>query len=155
MKQYFIYKIEVGSVAIAQDGGKITNIILSKNFDGKDFAKKETPLIKKAAKQLADYFEGKLKKFNLPLAPEGTAFQKKVWNALTKIPYGKTKSYKEIAAAVDNPKAVRAVGGANNKNPIFIVVPCHRVIGSDGSLTGYACGIKMKKHLLDFEKKNK
>ncbi|MDR0646261.1 MAG: methylated-DNA--[protein]-cysteine S-methyltransferase [Elusimicrobiota bacterium] len=151
MKNYFIYKMPVGKIALAQTDGKITDITLAKNFDKKDFVKKETRFIKKAAKQLEDYFAGKLKKFDLPLAPEGTAFQKSVWTALTKIPYGQTRSYKDIAIAIKNPKAARAVGGANNKNPIFIVIPCHRVIGADGSLTGYACGLGIKKRLLDIE----
>jgi len=116
------------------------------------YTKKETPLIKKAARQFSEYFEGKRKSFKLPLNFSGTDFQMKVWKALQNIPYGKTVSYGEIAARTGNPKACRAVGMANNRNPIAIIVPCHRVIGHDGSLTGYAGGLKLKQHLLELEK---
>lgn len=105
-----------------------------------------------AAEQLRAYFDGTLKTFDLSLAPEGTPFQLKVWEELQKIPYGKTISYKTLAQRLGNPKAVRAVGAANGKNPLPIVIPCHRVIGSDGSLTGYAGGLSIKKSLLDFER---
>ena len=151
MKNYFTYKTEIGLVAIAQSGGKITNLAPAKNFDAGNCVKKETPLLKKAAGQLADYFDGRRTKFNLPLAPGGTPFQKAVWAALCAIPCAQTRTYADIARAVKNPKAARAVGGANNKNPIFIVIPCHRVIGADGSLTGFACGLNVKKKLLALE----
>jgi len=104
--------------------------------------------------QLQEYFAGKRKVFDLELAPSGTDFQKKVWQALLKIPYGKTATYKEIAAAIGHPKAARAVGMACNKNPIAIIIPCHRVVGSNGSLTGYAGGLEMKKRLLELELNN-
>ncbi len=102
--------------------------------------------------QLRAYFNGELKQFDLPLAPVGTPFHLKVWQALRSIPYGELVSYKSIAAAVGNPKAVRAVGGANAKNPIPIIVPCHRVIGSNGSLTGFGGGLDTKRRLIDLEK---
>jgi methylated-DNA-[protein]-cysteine S-methyltransferase len=102
--------------------------------------------------QLRAYFKRELKQFDLPLAPEGTPFQLKVWQALRTIPYGALVSYKTIAAAVGNPKAVRAVGAANGKNPIPIIVPCHRVIGSDGSLTGFGGGLETKQRLIDLER---
>lgn len=105
-------------------------------------------------KQLDEYFAGKRKTFDLRLNPKGTPFQKKVWAALCEIPYGKTASYKEIAQAVGNPDAARAVGMACNKNPIAIVIPCHRVVGSNGALTGYASGLDRKKQLLEFEQSN-
>lgn len=108
--------------------------------------------LKEAEKQLDEYFRGERKKFLLKLQIEGTEFQKKVWNELQNIPYGATKSYKDIACAINNPKAVRAVGGANNKNRIAIIIPCHRVIGSNGSLTGYAGGLWRKEWLLNHEK---
>ncbi|WP_458701384.1 methylated-DNA--[protein]-cysteine S-methyltransferase [Sulfurospirillum sp. 1307] len=109
-------------------------------------------IISTCKEQLDKYFAGKLKKFTIPLDfKSGTEFQKKVWNALLKIPYGKTISYKQLAGMIENPKAIRAVGGANNKNPIPIIVPCHRVIGSNGKLVGYASGLKIKKYLLDLE----
>lgn len=102
--------------------------------------------------QLRAYFKGRLTRFDLPLAPEGTPFQLKVWQALRAIPYGQLASYKDIAQAVGNPKAVRAVGGANSKNPIPIIVPCHRVVGSNGSLTGFGGGLETKKRLIDLER---
>ena len=101
--------------------------------------------------QLTEYFEGKLHNFSLSLAPHGTPFQQKVWNALLQIPYGETRSYQDIARAIGNPKAVRAVGGSNARNPIAIVIPCHRVIGASGKLTGYAGGLQYKRALLDLE----
>ncbi|WP_263164329.1 methylated-DNA--[protein]-cysteine S-methyltransferase [Streptomyces sp. SCSIO ZS0520] len=102
--------------------------------------------------QLAAYFAGELKEFDLPLAATGTAFQQRVWRALLDIPYGETRSYGELATALGNPKASRAVGLANGRNPVSIIVPCHRVIGADGSLTGYGGGIERKRGLLDFER---
>lgn len=104
-----------------------------------------------ATKQLDAYFNGQIKDFDLPLDLEGTDFQKRVWNELLKIPFGKTKSYMDIARAIGDPKTIRAVGMANGSNKIAIIVPCHRVIGSDGSLTGYAGGMARKKWLLEFE----
>jgi methylated-DNA-[protein]-cysteine S-methyltransferase len=103
--------------------------------------------------QLQDYFRGELRKFDLPLAMEGTDFQLRVWNALRAIPYGETISYAQLAERIGNPKAVRAVGLANGSNPIPIIIPCHRVIGSDGSLTGFGGGLSTKKKLLDLENK--
>ena len=104
-----------------------------------------------AKEQLREFFEGKRRAFELPLDLRGTPSQKKVWQALTRIPYGKTISYGEQARRLGNPGAARAVGGANNRNPIAIIIPCHRVIGSSGHLTGYASGLKIKKFLLDLE----
>ncbi|KYN23797.1 cysteine methyltransferase [Vibrio cidicii] len=104
-----------------------------------------------ALTQLDEYFSGKRTQFDLPIAAKGTAFQMQVWQALTTIPYGETWSYQELANAIGNPKAVRAVGLANGKNPVSIVVPCHRVIGKNGKLTGYAGGIERKRWLLDKE----
>ncbi|MEZ9886529.1 methylated-DNA--[protein]-cysteine S-methyltransferase [Vibrio splendidus] len=106
-----------------------------------------------ATKQLDEYFAGKRTSFDLPLQPKGTDFQLKAWVALTTIPYGETISYGEQAKRMDNPKAVRAVGGANGKNPFSIVVPCHRVIGANGTLTGYTGGMNRKEWLLSFELK--
>lgn len=102
-------------------------------------------------RELEEYFEGKRKIFTVPCVMEGTEFQKKVWTALTEIPYGETRSYKEIAVQTGNPKACRAVGMANHRNPIAIIVPCHRVVGSNGKLTGYAGGIDAKEKLLELE----
>lgn len=108
-------------------------------------------LFREATRQLEAYFSGKLESFDLKLAPEGTEFQKSVWKALCKIPYGETRTYKDIAASVGKPKAYRAVGLANNRNPIAIIVPCHRVIKSNGKLTGYASGLDVKAFLLKLE----
>nr|MBO2498022.1 [Fe-S]-binding protein [Bacillota bacterium] len=102
-------------------------------------------------KQLAEYFDGKRRRFDLPVDLYGTPFQLRVWRELKKIPYGEVRSYKELARAIGSPKAVRAVGGANNKNPVPILVPCHRVIGSNGSLVGYGGGLSIKEYLLKLE----
>ncbi|MEW5676613.1 methylated-DNA--[protein]-cysteine S-methyltransferase [Flavobacterium enshiense] len=113
---------------------------------------KTIPLeLKDAVKQLQEYFEGKRTTFNFPINPKGTDFQQKVWKALLEIPYGKTTSYMDLSKKLGDVKAIRAVASANGKNPLWIVVPCHRVIGSDGSLTGYAGGLWRKKWLLEHE----
>jgi methylated-DNA-[protein]-cysteine S-methyltransferase len=109
------------------------------------------PLLRQAATQLQAYFGGQLREFHLTLDMQGTDFQKRVWRQLQTIPYGETRSYAQIASAIGTPKAVRAVGSANGSNPIAIVVPCHRVIGSSGRLTGYGGGLPLKKRLLELE----
>lgn len=110
-----------------------------------------TPMLDEVERQLAEYFAGTRSRFDVPLDFKGTDFQKKVWHALLTIPFGETRSYSQIAAQVGNPKAVRAVGAANGKNPISIVAPCHRVIGASGQLTGFAGGLKAKNYLLALE----
>ncbi len=112
-------------------------------------------ITKKTVSQLEEYFNGKRKSFDLPLAFNGTPFQVNVWKSLIDIPYGETKSYSEQADSIGNPKAVRAVGGANNKNKIAVIIPCHRVVGKSGKLVGYAGGIHIKKYLLELESRNK
>ena len=109
------------------------------------------PLLLEAADQLRAYFAGELRDFDLPLAPGGTAFQRDVWDAVSAVPYGRTASYAEIAAAVGRPAACRAVGAANGRNPLPVIVPCHRIIGSAGGLTGYGGGLDRKRSLLDLE----
>ena len=109
------------------------------------------PILLEASKQLEEYFSAKRKTFDVKLSPEGTSFQLKAWQALSKIPFGQTRSYGEQAQMIGLPKAVRAVGAANGKNPISIIVPCHRVIGKDGSLTGFGGGLSAKKKLLELE----
>lgn len=109
------------------------------------------PILSAAQQQLSEYFAGARQQFDLPLDFEGTSFQKQVWQALLAIPYGETRSYKQIAEQLGNPKAVRAVGAANGKNPISIIAPCHRVIGSSGKLVGFAGGLDNKKVLLNLE----
>lgn len=116
-----------------------------------DAVLQDTPLLLEAKRQLEEYFSGLRASFSLPLNPQGTAFQKKVWQQLEAIPYGQTRTYGQIAAAVGQPTASRAVGGANHNNPIAIVIPCHRVIGANGKLTGYAGGLDIKEMLLRLE----
>ena len=143
----YSYDTIIGKIFIAEKNGFIAQVY----FKEISAEKKETALIKKTYLELAEYFNGKRQIFNVPLSPEGTPFQKKVWEELKKIPYGQTATYKEIAKGIDNEKACRAVGMANNKNPIAIIIPCHRVIGSNGSLTGYAGGLTVKNKLLQIE----
>ena len=112
---------------------------------------KERELLSEAQQQLQEYFEGRRRQFSLPVAPRGTAFQQRVWAELQKIPWGTTATYRDIAQRIGQPTAVRAVGSANGRNPVAIVIPCHRVIGSDGSLTGYAGGLATKRRLLQLE----
>lgn len=122
---------------------------LAPSLDGDD---KPVAILRKTVQQLDEYFRGERRSFDLPLSPRGTEFQKKVWKALSRIPYGKTFSYTEVALKIANARAVRAVGSANGKNPLSIIVPCHRVIAADGSLGGYAGGLDKKGRLLQLEK---
>ncbi|MDR3259443.1 MAG: methylated-DNA--[protein]-cysteine S-methyltransferase [Fusobacteriaceae bacterium] len=152
-KYVYFYETIIGSVGIAANEEYITNLYFGKTPD-KNLPIKETELIKNAFAELKEYLEGKRKKFELPLKAEGTDFQKMVWNALLNIPYGETKSYQDIAIEIGNPKACRAVGLANNRNPIAIFIPCHRVIGKNGKLVGYGGGIHNKEILLNLEKES-
>ncbi len=149
MSGFAIYECALGFFRIDYVDDAV--IALNKVIDKfQDFGKK-TPLTEAVFVELNEYFAGKRKTFTFKYTLQGTEFQKKVWAALCDIPYGETRSYKELAIAVGNPKACRAVGMANNKNPISIAVPCHRVIGSDGKLVGYASGLDMKIYLLKLE----
>jgi methylated-DNA-[protein]-cysteine S-methyltransferase len=118
---------------------------------GGEPARSDDTLLLDAAAQVSAYFAGELREFDLPLAPRGTEFQRRVWDAVSAIPYGSTASYSEIAAVVCTPAACRAVGAANGRNPLPVIVPCHRVIGMAGELTGYGGGIDRKRALLDLE----
>jgi methylated-DNA-[protein]-cysteine S-methyltransferase len=118
---------------------------------GGDWREGDHRLLREARRQLAEYFAGRRRSFDLPLAPEGTGFQREVWHALATIPYGETVSYAQLAARIGRPKAMRAVGAANGRNPLPIVLPCHRVIGADGSLTGFGGGLDTKRFLLELE----
>ena len=140
---------------MAEEGGKITRLYLRAQDVPAGSGQEQTPVLQEALRQLGEYFDGTRKVFDLPLQPRGTAFQQRVWRALCDIPYGQTRSYTHLAAQIGRPKACRAVGMANHKNPIPILIPCHRVVGADGSLTGYAGGLAMKKALLDLESKYK
>ena len=152
MEKIFFYDTPVGKICIGEDNGAITRVTWTQL--PKSYIQEETELILRCKKQLEEYFAGKRKTFDLPLAPKGTAFQQRVWKALQDIPYGELRTYQEIALAVDNPKGCQAVGGANGKNPIAILIPCHRVIGKDGSMTGYSGGLEKKEWLLELEKQN-
>jgi len=154
MKYIFFYQTKIGIIGIVENDGAVTNVYFPDEIIPSGMEMKETGLIKKAGEQINEYFSGKRSNFDIPLAPEGTEFQKNVWNVLKKIPYGKTFSYKQVAAAVGNPKASRAVGMANNRNPIPLFIPCHRVIGSNGKLVGFAGGLDLKESLLKLEKEN-
>lgn len=144
----------LGLIGISEIGGSITDLFIVKDKRPENFAGYETPVLKEAKKQLMEYFAGFRKQFYLPLAPEGTEFQKTVWAVLCKIPYGETRSYKQVAAAIGRPNAYRAVGMANRNNPVMIITPCHRVIGSNGKLVGFAAGLDIKEKLLNFEKRH-
>ena len=151
MKIFKTISTPIGDISIAADYDCITNIIFGSLVpDAKAIT---SAVLEKAASQLLEYFAGTRKIFDLPLKFGGTAFQNRVWRELLSIPYGETISYKTLAERTGNAKACRAVGMANNKNPIPIVIPCHRVIGADGKLTGYASGLDIKKFLLELEQK--
>lgn len=151
----YTYKTPLGPLTLAEENGSLTNCSFGTSAKLPQNADiRETKLLKEAWRQLQQYFNGERKTFNLPLAPQGTAFQQAAWQALLTIPYGQTASYKDMAIKVGNPKACRAIGMANNKNPIGIIIPCHRVIGSNGKLIGYAGGLDIKQKLLSLEKEN-
>lgn len=148
-----IIKTPLGFATLEGDNLGIVKITITSNeFEVSTFIPNS---LKDAVNQLVEYFDGKRTEFDLKLNPQGTDFQKKVWNELLRIPFGKTISYLELANKIGDIKAIRAVANANSKNPLWIVVPCHRVIGSNGSLIGYAGGLDRKKWLLDFENNNK
>ena len=140
----------VGLLYLAADAERLYELRFGRQAHGAEPG--ETPVLREAVRQLEAYFAGRLRAFDLPLRPEGTDFQRRCWNALMEIPYGETASYGDIAARIGNPRACRAVGLANNRNPISIVIPCHRVVGRDGSLTGYGGGLAAKEWLLKLER---
>ena len=139
-------KTPIGPLTLEADENAVTAIRF-----GAGGAQDASPLLDAAEAQLREYFAGARRTFDLPLAPHGTAFQQRVWAALRAIPYGETRTYGELAAAIDSPNASRAVGMANHRNPIPIIIPCHRVIGANGTLTGYAGGLEIKRRLLALE----
>ena len=142
-------KTPLGIAEITGDEHGVSKIEI---LDQGEFQQEQIPKeLKAAVNQLSAYFSGELKNFTFKMNPSGTAFQKQVWEALNKIPFGETRSYLQLSKELGNVKAIRAVASANGKNPLWIATPCHRVIGSDGSLTGYAGGLWRKKWLLDFE----
>jgi methylated-DNA-[protein]-cysteine S-methyltransferase len=147
----FYYQTAIGQTGIAERDGQITHLFLPNDTWHHDFRVCETPLLKTAADQLQSYLQGDLRAFSLPLAPAGTLFMQQVWACLGKIPYGQTASYQAIADLIGAPRAARAVGMANHRNPIPIFIPCHRVVGANGSLTGYRGGLELKQRLLAIE----
>ena len=148
MKQAIINTPLGRSIIKGNDFGISSIIVVDEDFPLSSSIPQE---LEECVNQIAKYFDGTLKEFSVTLKPEGTEFQKRVWNEIIKIPYGKTISYMDLSKKLGDIKSIRAVANANGKNPIWIIIPCHRVIGSDGSLTGYAGGLHRKKWLLDHE----
>lgn len=154
MKRYgpVLYRdYPIGTLGLMDDGQGLSRVYLRQEGVRYGFPEGETPLTGQAAEELNEYFCGKRSAFTVSLSPHGTEFQLAVWRALRNIPYGQTRTYGEIAAAVGRPKAARAVGMANHDNPLLIFTPCHRVVGKNGSLTGFACGLEVKRRLLELE----
>lgn len=149
-----LYDSPVGKLLITERDEHIVELIF---WQGGAFSNNDTTAktALACAKELDAYFTGQLRQFSVPINAQGTDFRKKVWDALLTIPYGEAISYKELAVIIGQPSAVRAVGGANHNNPISIIIPCHRVIGADGSLTGYGGGLDNKEYLLSLEKRHK
>lgn len=152
MKIQYQYQTDLGMLYIVQEDDAIAEVGILQPNQIIPYETRETSLIQNAYQQLKEYFQGERQTFQLPLAPKWTPFQQKVWKTLQTIPYGETWSYLQMAKAIGNPKACRAVGMANHRNPIGIIIPCHRVIGSNGDLVGYASGLDMKRYLLNLEK---
>ncbi len=151
----FVRETAIGPIGIEGNQGSITALYLpNKAVELQGSEETESPIIHEAFRQLELYLDGQLREFDLPLKPEGTSFMKRVWEKLVKVPYGKTASYKDLAIAAGNPKATRAVGMANARNPIAIFIPCHRVIGSSGKLVGFGGGLELKSWLLALEARN-
>lgn len=164
-----LYNSPIGVLKISEQNGKITSLGLYGKSDeamccaelqqkqsihnnGQCTGEQHSKLLAEACRQLDEYFQGQRKQFDLPIDYRGTPFQEKVWKELRNIPYGETRSYEDIAMGVGSPKAVRAVGQANHRNPILLIIPCHRVIHKNGDISGFACGIETKKYLLDLER---
>ncbi len=153
MKKTYAFETKIGLISVTELNEAIVAISFGHQKD--DQKVQETPLLCQAARQIREYLEGERKKFDLPCQAQGSAFQKKVWEILKAIPYGETWTYQQVAQKAGNAKAARAVGMANHHNPLPIVIPCHRVIGSNGRLTGYAGGLAIKKSLLELESQYK
>ncbi len=153
--KYFFENTKLGFITLVEDDGFLVNLLFGKNNLNAEF--KKTPLIEEAFGQLEEYLSKKRKNFNLPYSLnklKGTSFQKEVWSALNSVSYGKTISYCELAQSINHKNAYRALGSANNKNPLPIIIPCHRVIAKNGNLAGYRGGLKIKEKLLKLEQEN-
>ena len=154
MNSLCYYQTSIGKVAIAENGLALTHFFFPGELPPAEIPVRETALLKTAADQLRSYLAKQRQDFDLPLAPAGTPFMQQVWTALQEIPYGETCSYRDIAQRIGRPKACRAVGQANNRNPLPIFIPCHRVIGASGNLVGYGGGLAIKIQLLALEKED-
>lgn len=156
MIHYCLLDTPIGPLLLAADERHLKHVLLPHEGQAPKpdagWERSSTPVLDRAAAQLEAYFNGELEEFDLPLAPDGTPFQQEVWDALLAIPYGETRSYAEVAHVIGRPNAFRAVGAANGRNPISVIIPCHRVIGSDGDLTGFGGGLDAKRTLLDLER---
>ena len=156
IENFCYFRSPIGIMRIGETGGFLTRAyFVERNHESEhsqlDRISKSSALLKGACRQLGEYFEGRRHKFDLELKPNGTDFQRSAWKSLLKIPYGETRSYLQQAESISNPRAIRAIGQANSRNPLPIIIPCHRVIGKNGSLTGYAGGINRKARLLALE----
>lgn len=156
--RFFSYfESPVGPLRLVSDGEALTGLYMNEHLYGPkftaDWREERVPVIVEAASQLKEYFAGTHRVFELPLAPAGTTFQQQVWKALLELGFGETTTYGEIARRIGNPSATRAVGAANGQNPISIIIPCHRLVGSDGKLIRYGGGLERKQFLLDHERK--
>ena len=147
-------KSPIGKLTLVADGDALVGVYME-NYEVPPAERKPSPVLERAAKQLTEYFAGARESFELKLAPHGTPFQRAVWDALLEIPFGQTVSYAHIARKIGRPAAVRAVGAANGSNPIALIIPCHRVIGSSGALTGYGGGLPRKRWLLGHENRQR
>lgn len=151
MKKGYFYETAIGHIGIAEEDGFITNLFFGQSAAPDLFEVMETRLLARAAAQLAEYLRGERRAFDLPLRPEGTAFEREVWDALLEIPYGQRRTYGQIAERIGRPTASRAVGRAGGNNPVTILIPCHRAIGMGGEMVGYAGGVELKLRLLALE----
>ena len=151
--EFLSFSTPLGELSLGEEDGAIVRLYLP-NAPTPRLMPRQTPLLAEGRRQLLEYLAGERRVFDLPLAPQGSPFQQRVWAALGDIPYGRTRSYRDIAFLAGCPRGFRAVGMACNRNPIPIIIPCHRVVGANGALTGYAGGTQLKQALLNMEQKN-
>lgn len=152
MTDSYTFNTPIGFLTIREEEQKLTELFWEANSVQTMKNELHSDFLYEVYTQVNEYLTGRRKQFDVPLKYQGTQFQQSVWQELQKIPYGQTRSYQEIAIGIGNEKAVRAAGQANNKNPIMIIIPCHRVIHKNGDITGFACGVEVKRYLLDLEK---
>ena len=153
MQHEQLLRTPIGTLRLIENGSAITDIKMSVECPDEP-VRHSTPLLQEACSQLEAYFPGSLIRFDLPLAPQGTPYEQRVWEAIRQIPYGTTASYGQIASRIGNPQGARSIGRAAHRNPILIVIPCHRILGANGSLTGYAGGLAIKEALLHLERQS-